>query len=153
MGEAIQLAKSISDHLFIAEKFIWLPTDDNLAPHLRTQLVHHEKRRRWGSQLLESLGQAALNEWENNPQEMLNSSWLGGDEHIWTDARFLRIVSSVSLPLTDSVDRPDKEGIYISQALKGLHVLSGCIAPVAPKSAPALAVWIKFQYSVFKGIR
>ena len=31
MGEAIQLAKSISDHLYIAEKFIWLPTDDNLV--------------------------------------------------------------------------------------------------------------------------
>lgn len=153
MGEAIQLAKSISDHLFIAEKFIWLPTDDNLAPHLRTQLVHHEKRRRWGSQLLESLGQAALNEWENNPQEMLNSSWLDGDEHIWTDTRFLRIVSSVALPLTDSIDRPDKEGVYISQALKGLHVLSGCIAPVAPNSAPALAVWIDVHRSISELIR
>eukprot|EP00986_Skeletonema_menzelii_P014853 scaffold10454_cov135-Skeletonema_menzelii.AAC.1 len=142
MGEAIQLAKSISDHLYIAEKFIWLPTDDNLAPHLRTQLVHHEKRRRWGSQLLESLGQAALDEWENNPQEMLKSPWLEEEEHIWTDARFLRMVSSVSQPMTDSIDRPDKEGIYISQALKGLHVLSGCIAPVAPNSPPALEAWI-----------
>ena len=153
LGEAIQLAKSISDHLFIAEKFIWLPTDDDLAPHLRTQLVHHEKRRRWGGQLLESLGQAALNEWENNPQEMLNSSWLDGDENIWTDARFLRIVSSVALPLTDSIDRPDKEGVYISQALKGLHVLSGCIAPVAPNSAPALAVWIDVHRSISELIR
>ncbi len=148
MGEAIQLAKSISDHLYIAEKFIWLPTDNNLAPHLRTQLVHHEKRRRWGSQLLESLGHAALNEWENNPQEMLQSTWLEGDEHIWTDARFLRMVSSVALPMNDFIDRPDKEGIYISQALRGLHVLSGCIAPVVPNAAPALEVWIGVHRSI-----
>ena len=148
MGEAIQLAKSISDHLYIAEKFIWLPTDDNLAPHLRTQLVHHEKRRRWGSQLLESLGQAALNEWENNPHEMLKSLGSKGDEHIWTDVRFLRMISSVALSMTDSIDRPDKEGIYIIQALKGLHVISGCIAPVAPDSAPALEVWIGIHRSI-----
>jgi len=148
MGEAIQLAQTISDHLYIAEKFIWLPTDDNLPTHLRTQLVHHEKRRRWGSQLLESLGQAALYEWENNPQEILKSLFLEGDEHIWTDSRLLRMVLSVALPMNDSTDRPDKEGVYISQALKGLHVLSGCIAPVAPNSAPALEVWIGIHHGI-----
>lgn len=148
MGEAIQLAQTIFDHLYIAEKFIWLPTDDNLLPHLRTQLVHHEKRRRWGSQLLESLGQAALNEWENNPQDMLRSLSLEGDDHIWTDTRLLRMVLSVALPMNDSIDRSDKEGIYISQALKGLHVLSGCIAPVAPNSAQALEVWIDIHRGI-----
>jgi len=142
MGEAIQLAQTTSDHLYIAEKFIWLPTDENLPTHLRTQLVHHEKRRRWGSQLLESLGQAALYEWENNPQEVLKSLLLEGEEHIWTDTRLLRMVLSVALSMNDSIDRPDKEGVYISQALRGLHALSGCIAPVAPDSAPALEVWI-----------
>lgn len=70
MGEAIQLAQSISDHLTTVEKFAWLPTDDKLKPHLRTQLIHNEKRKRWGSQLLEGIGQAALSSWEENPMEL-----------------------------------------------------------------------------------
>ena len=148
MGEAIQLAKSIPDHMYVAEKFIWLPTDDNLPPHLRTQLVHHEKRRRWGGQLLESLGQVASNAWGSNPQEIQRSLFLEGEGHIWTDERLLKIIQSVSIPMVDSIDRPDKEGIYISQALKGLHVLSGCIAPVAPTSAQARKVWIGIHRSV-----
>lgn len=148
MGEAIQLANSIPDHMYVAEKFIWLPTDDNLPPHLRTQLVHHEKRRRWGGQLLESLGQVALNAWESNPREIQRSLCVEGEGHIWTDERLLRIIQSVALPMLDSIDRPDKEGIYISQALRGLHVLSGCIAPIAPTSAQALEVWINVHRSV-----
>ena len=43
MGEGIQMAKTISDHLHTAEDFIWLPTDDNLQPHLRTQLIHTKR--------------------------------------------------------------------------------------------------------------
>ena len=91
MGEAIQMAQTISDHLFIAEKFVWLPTDDNLQPHLRTQLIHHEKRRRWGSQLLEGLGQAALSAWENNPVENL-LSLEGEGGKIWTEGRLVRAI-------------------------------------------------------------
>ena len=39
MGEAIQLAKSVEDHLYICEKWVWLPSDADLPPHLRNQLV------------------------------------------------------------------------------------------------------------------
>ena len=152
MGEAIQLAQTITDHLIVAEKFIWLPTDDNLPPHLRTQLVHHEKRRRWGGQLLESLGQAALNEWENNPQGMRRLS-LEGEGNIWRDTRLLRMISSVSIPMEDSPDRPEKEGVWISQALKGLYALSGCIAPIAPTSAPELEVWMNIHRDISELIK
>jgi len=148
MGEAIQMAQTISDHLYIAEKFVWLPTDTNLQPHLRTQLIHHEKRRRWGSQLLEGLGQAALSSWENDPQGTMVSlleevGGEGGGRNIWTDRRLVRAIMSVALPIGVSageeaaiINRPEKEGVWMTAALKGLHVLSGCIAPMAPSSSP-----------------
>ena len=137
MGEAIQLAQTIADHLSIVEKFVWLPIDDNLQPHLRTQLVHHEKRRRWGSQLLDGLGQAALSGWEENPLELKHRllSLEGEECKIWNDARLVRAIMSVALSMqNDSTDinRPEKEGVWIAAALKGLHTLSGCIAPLSP---------------------
>lgn len=137
MGEAIQLAQTISDYLTCAEKFVWLPTDDNLQPHLRTQLIHHEKRRRWGSQLLEGLGQAALSSWEEQPEQMLQQLLEGNERNVWTDARLVRAIQSVALPMEvngneEEVNRPEKEGVWIIAALKGLHALAGCIAPVAP---------------------
>lgn len=158
-GEAVQLAQSISDHLFTAEKFVWLPTDDNLQPHLRTQLVHHEKRRRWGSQLLEGLGLAALSSWETHPTELhQNLLSLEGDEgKIWTDERLVRAIMSVALPMEvdhgeeAAMNRPEKEGIWIATALKGLHVLSGCIAPVAPLSTSS-TLEIESWMNLHKGI-
>eukprot|EP00571_Detonula_confervacea_P016050 CAMPEP_0172307882 /NCGR_PEP_ID=MMETSP1058-20130122/8645_1 /TAXON_ID=83371 /ORGANISM="Detonula confervacea, Strain CCMP 353" /LENGTH=630 /DNA_ID=CAMNT_0013020179 /DNA_START=107 /DNA_END=1999 /DNA_ORIENTATION=+ len=142
MGEAIQLAETISDHLFTAEKFVWLPTDDDLQPHLRTQMIHHEKRRRWGSQLLEGLGQAALSSWENNnPMEFKLEGEEGG---IWSDGRLVRAIMSAALPMAvdnaeeATMNRPEKEGVWIAAALKGLHVLSGCISPMAPSSVSSL---------------
>ena len=141
-GEAIQSAQTISDHLFVAEKFIWLPTDENLQPHLRTQLIHHEKRRRWGSQLLEGLGQAALSSWRNSSDFKLKLlSFDDPEGTIWTDGRLARAIMSVALPMglnydeEATINRPEKEGVWISVALKGLHTLSGCISPRAPSYA------------------
>ncbi|KAL7531447.1 hypothetical protein ACHAXR_004053 [Thalassiosira sp. AJA248-18] len=146
MGEAIQMAQTIPDHIFIAGKFVWLPTDESLQPHLRTQLIHHEKRRRWGSQLLEGLGQAALHSWESNPKELQQNllSLDGTEGKVWTDERLVRAMMSVALPMGDGADeeaivnRPEKEGSWIAAALKGLHVLSGCIAPIAPSSTSSI---------------
>ena len=54
----------------------------------------------------------------------------GHIRHIWTDERLIRAVSSVSLPMEGSpANRPDKEGVWIAEALQGLHVLAGCIMP------------------------
>jgi hypothetical protein len=157
-GEAIQSAQTISDHLFVAEKFIWLPTDENLQPHLRTQLVHHEKRRRWGSQLLEGLGQAALSSWHDSLDFKLRL--LSSDDpegKIWTDGRLVRAIMSVALPMglgndeEATINRPEKEGVWISAALKGLHTLSGCISPNAPSYAsPPLEMqaWIDLHRGI-----
>ncbi|KAL7466319.1 hypothetical protein ACHAXS_006621 [Conticribra weissflogii] len=146
MGEAIQNAITMTDFLSIVEKFVWLPTDENLPSHLRTQAIHHEKRRRWGSQLLEGLGQAALSLWENDDSlelENEGNQFLVGriincDSliNLWADERLVRAVLSVSIPFEgeDAVERAEKEGVWIASALKGLHVLSGCIAPLAPSS-------------------
>ena len=135
LGEAIQRAASIDDYLSIIDKFVWLPTDDGLAPHLRTQAIHHEKRRRWGSQLIEGLGNAALNIWENDPKEMILQLSPGGDlRHLWSDKRLLRAISSVSMEFGEGyIERPEKEGVWITTALKGLHVLASCISPVTPE--------------------
>lgn len=153
MGEAIQMASSISHHLFIAEKFVWLPTDDNLLPHF-TQLIHHEKRRRWGSQLLEGLGNAALASWENDPIELhqnLSSfeSGEGSTTTIWTDERLARAIMSVALPMDVEAtnNRPKKEGVWIAAALKGLHSLSGCILPTAPCSS-RMDSWMKIHEGI-----
>lgn len=134
MGEAIQMAESTEDHLYIADKWVWLPSDADLPPHLRSQLVHTEKRRRWGSQLLKSLGQSTLNAWETDPSKMMaDVTEEGHIRHIWTDERLIRAVLSVCLPMEGSssspANRPDKEGVWIAEALKGLHVLAGCIMP------------------------
>ena len=157
MGEGIQMAKTISDHLHIAEEFIWLPTDDNLQPHLRTQLIHHEKRRRWGSQLLEGLGQSALGSWEENPMELKQKlQQFEGESRIWTDGRLARAIMSVALPMQvdsereDRINRPEKEGVWIASALKGLHVLSGCIAPTLPQSVSLqeMQTWIDIHRGI-----
>ena len=151
MGEAIQLAHSISDYLLVAES-VWLPTDDGLQPHLRTQAVHHEKRRRWGSQLLQGLSNAGLYSWECNPKEMLLSLEKGEVGKIWTDIRLVRAIKSVAIGFngkngTETI-RPGKEGAWITAALEGLHVISGCIMPMAPTSPEEIQTWIDLHESV-----
>ena len=155
MGEAIQLAQSISDHLTIVEKFVWLPTDDKLKPHLRTQLIHNEKRKRWGSQLLEGIGQAALSSWEENPMKLKHAlmTMEGGEGKIWFDTRLVRAIKSVALPMQDGDNKEDivnndREMVWIADALKGLHVLSGCIKPTAPSKSQDMQLWIDMLSSI-----
>jgi hypothetical protein len=69
LGEAIQYAETVEELLGIASR-LWLPTDPDLVPHLKTQLVHHEKRQRWSSQLLLKLSTTFTSKdnfsWEND---------------------------------------------------------------------------------------
>ncbi len=55
IAQAIQEATSATQLLHTANR-MWLPTDDDLAPHLRTQKIHHDKRIKAASQLLMKLG-------------------------------------------------------------------------------------------------
>jgi alkylated DNA repair dioxygenase AlkB len=86
---------------------LWLPTDTDLAPHLKTQQVHHEKRQRWSSQLLLRLSSASHTNF------------------YWDDDRLARAVLATALPFDGDKDRPNREGRYLKQALQGLHALSG----------------------------
>ena len=64
---------------------------------------------------------------------------------------------SVALPMglgnkeEATINRPKKEGIWISATLKGLHTLSGCISPKAPSYAlPPLEMqtWINLHRGI-----
>ena len=58
IGEQIQQATNVPELLQVAND-LWLPTDDHLPVHLQTQRIHHEKRLRWSSQLLNKMGDRA----------------------------------------------------------------------------------------------
>ncbi|KAL3790306.1 hypothetical protein HJC23_002932 [Cyclotella cryptica] len=153
LGEAIHIATSVPEYLSIIDKFVWLPTDEGLPPHLRAQAIHHDKRRRWGSQLLEGLGNAALAMWENDPRTMLQQLEPGGGlRKLWTDKRLLRTILSVEHKFDKSyVETPEKEGVWIASALKGLHVLSSCIIPVTPShssSQDEVEAWINIHRGI-----
>ena len=107
LGEAIQYAETLEELLGIASRF-WLPTDPDLAPHLRTQLVHNERRQRWSSQLLLKL----------------SSTFTSQDNFSWEDDRLARAVLAAALPFA-TADRPSHEGRYLNQALWAVHALSG----------------------------
>jgi hypothetical protein len=103
--------------------------------------------------LLEGLGQAALDVWESNPIQIQQR--LEGEEGgIWRDIRLVRAVWSVTLPMSAGnilEDRPDKEGVWIASALKGLHVLSASISPVAPSassSQEAIHSWMDLHRGI-----
>mmetsp|Transcript_10056 Transcript_10056/g.15503 ORF Transcript_10056/g.15503 Transcript_10056/m.15503 type:complete len:271 (+) Transcript_10056:92-904(+) len=126
VGEAIQRAKSVEDLLETASQ-LWLPTDPDLAPHLMAQQIHHEKRQRWSSQILQKMGCIV-----SYPQ-LDSSSSLSSIDNIWNDDRLARAIMASALPFREDItlDRPEKEGRYICQALEGLHALAGS----TPKSA------------------
>jgi len=103
VGQAIQVARTAHDLLQVASS-LWLPTDPNIAPHLQSQRVHHEKRQRWSAQLLERLGGTMY----HAEQE---------------DTRLTRAILGASIPFES--DRWEKEGVYVKQALLGLHCMFG----------------------------
>lgn len=55
LPQAIQESTSSTQLLQTAQR-LWLPSDENLPPHLYTQEIHHEKRIKAASQLLSRLG-------------------------------------------------------------------------------------------------
>lgn len=116
VGEAIQQAETAEELLTVAES-LWLPTDPNLAPHVRTQRVHHEKRQRWSSQLLHKLGCLG------NLNDIID----------WEDDRLARAVLAAAMPFDDN-DRPAREGRQLRESLWGLHALAGKTRLVSTQS-------------------
>jgi hypothetical protein len=104
-GPAIQDAQSTHDLLSIS---LWLPTDDNLLPHIRSQHIHHEKRQRWAAQ------------WLTRFMELHPS---GEDASIFDEKAFVRTVLAVAMPYDDTTPPTRKETQAIRQSLVALHTL------------------------------
>jgi len=113
IGEAVQQAQNVPDLLEVASQF-WLPTDVDLPTHLRTQAIHHEKRQRWGAQLLSKLGVICLQ-----------------TTTVWEDPRFARAVMAAILPFpaNNKSIATDKELRILRETLLGLHTLAGSMEP------------------------
>eukprot|EP00523_Entomoneis_sp_CCMP467_P002261 CAMPEP_0168747712 /NCGR_PEP_ID=MMETSP0724-20121128/15799_1 /TAXON_ID=265536 /ORGANISM="Amphiprora sp., Strain CCMP467" /LENGTH=600 /DNA_ID=CAMNT_0008795513 /DNA_START=131 /DNA_END=1930 /DNA_ORIENTATION=+ len=120
VGQQIQMASS-RDDLLEAATHLWLPTDDGLAPHLRLQQVHHEKRLRWSAQLLAKLGSISIAT-TTTMMMMLNDSH-NDNNRLLTDVRFERAVLAAALPFENRIetDRVEKELRYLQEALVGLY--------------------------------
>jgi alkylated DNA repair dioxygenase AlkB len=103
-----------------------LPTDENLAPHLKAQKIHNDKRRRWASQLLEKIGSVA-----DSYHEI---------EDPWSSPNLGRAVLATAIPFhllpskNNNMDRNEKDDMIewrlILAALCGLHALVGKIPPL-----------------------
>lgn len=113
IGQTIQDAGTAQE-LLQAASSLWLPTDDNVAPHLRTQKVHHDKRQRWSAQLLEKLG----------TMKDVNVALQVKDD------RITRAILGAAIPFETAQGRVDKEGIHVPQALLGLHTIFGNVAVI-----------------------
>lgn len=126
IGEAVQQARSPEDLLQTAAQ-LWLPTDTDLKPHLRTQHIHHEKRQRWSAQLLAKLGDLVVLEEKSQSTETL-----------WKDDRFARAVQAAAMPFQSKENEQDniqivsgneKECRAVREALIGIHTLAGMSLP------------------------
>jgi len=123
IGEAIQQESDVEGLLEVAAK-MWLPSDPDLKPHLKTQSVHHEKRQRWAGQLLAKWGDGVC-----------STSGRIIDVPLLWDPRLVRAVNAAALPFSSSssssniVDdsNNDKEHRAVREALLGLHTIVGHI--------------------------
>jgi hypothetical protein len=122
--QAIQECHSVHHLLHIASG-MWLPTDEDLLPHLRTQAIHHEKRIKAASQLLMKLGDSLgiLNGSEGGVQLNLE---------LWTHNQGLeRAILAASLPFDNDQSNIDanKECRYVANSLIGIHSICGYSIP------------------------
>lgn len=125
IGEEIQDSQSVSQLLSVASR-LWLPSDPNLASHLRTQSVHHEKRQRWSAQLLEKLSHS-----------------MDPTLYLWDDERLARAILAAAIPFhheSSSKGQQLKEGRSIQQAIKGLHKMIAVTRPPALPSSISLGL-------------
>lgn len=117
LGQSIQTIRTVNEGLELASQF-WLPKDENLPSHYRTQAIHHETRQRWAGQLLQKLEQVT----EDSPISPVH------------DERFSRLVLAASIPFGGQAHDPDmiqndkqkkKEQQALMEALQALHGLIG----------------------------
>jgi alkylated DNA repair dioxygenase AlkB len=170
VGKLISEAKTTKD-LLLAAGNLWIPHNDiieidpdSLPPHVLHQQVHHEKRLRWSSQILQKLGEQAVT-------MTVHGNF---DSDIWQDSNFHRAILAASIPFQNDfhTDREHRELRYLNEALQGIYnlvsvttikkaTLSACIIPaiqlmmerveaLAPQAALAHAVELRWSC---RGIR
>jgi hypothetical protein len=124
MSIAQAIVKSTSSkHLLHTSNRQWLPTDDNLPSHLRTEASHHEKRIKAASQLLKRLGDCIGNE-----------RGVAFDAKLWNEAGengFRRAILAASIPFHDMEKKQEQEIKNTCIALMGLHAIVGFTLPHA----------------------
>lgn len=120
--QAIQESSS-SHQLLETSKRMWLPSDENLAPHLKTQRIHHEKRIKAASQLLQKLGDCLGNE---VGVKFHSEIWMQASEN-----GLKRAILAASIPFVkDGVDDLESiDGKNICMTLEGLHSIIGYTLP------------------------
>lgn len=92
---------------------MWLPSDDNLPPHL-SQVVHHEKRIKAASQLLQRFGDLlSLNDID------MDLLWKDSDINGW---KRVILASYVSF---NGIENTKNELKYVHMSLIGLHSVIG----------------------------
>jgi hypothetical protein len=126
LAQAIQESVSTEQLLRTADR-MWLPTDEDLAPHLRTQKVHHDKRIKAASQLLQKMGECVGRE---NGVKFHSLLWTEAEEN---GLRRAILASAIPFQERDGKDgHGNSEGIdgrCICIALAGVHSIVGFTLP------------------------
>ena len=115
VGQEIADIQTIEDALNVADQF-WLPCDSNLPSHFRKQVVHHQKRQRWASQLLEKLAHLCISSSVRRGVEIGSRSTLLVD-----DERLIRLVLASAMPSEEQEDVLSKEGKWIQTSLINIY--------------------------------
>lgn len=141
LGEAITKCQIPNQCLYLSTHHqLWIPTDENLPSHYQHQPVHHEKRQRWASLLLEKLYTTTFTTTGTQSHQNNIDYRIKMGRMLWKDQRMARMILACAIPyipnsskdeeykssfqaLDLNSDRISKEGRYISQALFAIHAL------------------------------
>ncbi len=104
IGQAIQESTTIQQLLNITASRMWIPTDENLSIHIRQQVIHHEKRFRYSSLLLDKLSNMIIHIMSSCSKTSCSKTIRPNDEMImlnllWNDNHdFKRVILAATLP-------------------------------------------------------
>ena len=119
ISQAVQESSTCTQLLQTAKR-MWLPTDEDLAPYLRTQTVHHEKRIKAASQFLTRFGDLI-----NDDDIDVGHLWKDATENGWRRAILASYISF------DGIENTRNELKYVHMSLLGLHSVIGFTRTIA----------------------
>jgi len=146
LAQAIQESTSSTQLLQTAQR-LWLPTDKDLPPHLRTQAIHHEKRIKAASQLLQRLGDFI------GVEQGINFALDGDAPHahyLWKDAEengLKRAILASFLPFDDGKEKSgsssSSDTTTTSNGQKNLHISLMGLHSIVGYTLPPLTIFSK----------